>query len=554
MTLPRPAKKGEMVALDLEMFGQDVKRLHRPHGTFACLSIAYSAEEHYQITDKADLPKALERLKSGMWIFHNALYDLRQLRGLCNTPPVSKVWDTMLVERAMFGGYYNDFSLAGLTRRWLHVYLSKEQQSEFGQAEHMTTEMAEYAIRDAISTLLIAQAQRHQLDESEDQLRSYWEVDEPAIWAFLDLQPVAIDADGWRKLAEENDATGVSIQLDLGFNVKSPKQTIEHVEKMTRVHLQDSTKLSLEQLALGMRSEGYDSAAEFIEKILEARSYRDASSKYGMKWLDEYVEEENLVYPDFKVSGTETSRTSCSSPNVQQIPVRKMPKFRELFVSRHPGGSIIIADQNQQELRFLAWFSGDTVLRKALLDGRDLHQEVADDFGLTRRKGKDINLGLGYGMSAAGLASRVGISIEAAEAGIRKRNARYPLAAIWSSNQKSRGAALGYVTSALGRRMWINPYLEQWERNAINSPIQSSAAEQTKIWLRLIFDEAKARDLPFAVTMLVHDELVADVPKGMVRQYAKLLKETGIESGKMVAPDMEFDVAVAYGPNWGAKA
>ena len=111
----QPAKKGEFVGLDIEMMGQDAARLHIPHGEFACLSIAYSGGI-YQVTSIAEAQHTLQVVKAGQWVFQNALYDLRQLRRFFNISP-RPIWDTMLVERVLWGGYYSAFALDDLGRR-----------------------------------------------------------------------------------------------------------------------------------------------------------------------------------------------------------------------------------------------------------------------------------------------------------------------------------------------------------------------------------------------------------------------------------------------------
>ena len=152
--LPRPPLPNEPVSLDIELFKMNGKRLHRPTGMFACLSIAYSSDEVYQVYDLADLKKSMEILDGAQWVFHNSLFDLSHLRRWCSFQQ-RPVWDTLLVETDIFGGYYDEFGLDDLTRRWLGKRLPKYTRNLFGGTEQLTSEMEQYAADDAVATIQI---------------------------------------------------------------------------------------------------------------------------------------------------------------------------------------------------------------------------------------------------------------------------------------------------------------------------------------------------------------------------------------------------------------
>ncbi len=154
MTLPREAKPDELVSVDLEMFGME--KLHRADGTFASMSIAYLDGDAYLITDEKDIRPALDRIKQGMWVFQNALFDLRILRRYTDVPQ-RFVHDTMLIEKDLFGGWFSRFDLQNLVRRWLGIFLDKEVRKQFEKAVELTPEMEEYSLNDAIYTVQIAE-------------------------------------------------------------------------------------------------------------------------------------------------------------------------------------------------------------------------------------------------------------------------------------------------------------------------------------------------------------------------------------------------------------
>jgi DNA polymerase I-like protein with 3'-5' exonuclease and polymerase domains len=552
-TLPREAKKDEWVAIDIEMYGQDRARLHRPHGTFACISISYSPRETYVVEAVQDMRSALRRIRHGTWVLQNASYDIRQLRRFVDIPQ-RPIWDTMLVEQGLFSGWYEDFGLEHLARRWLNRVLSKDERSNFGKRSTLTEEMRRYAARDAYVTLQVARAQKAYVDEENLSMKHYWDVDERAMWAVLDMPPSRIDVDGWLKLAGMHEKIGMKMQDEIGFNVLSHEIVKKKIKEETGEKLKNTKgKDTLEPLERKLRGQGRTGEADFLRHILDTRMYRKAASTYGQKFIDDHVEDGGLVYGDFRVIGTRSGRMSCTNPNLQNIPVRNLPIFRKLFVSQFPRGRMYVADAWQQEVCILAYFSEDRMLKEDLLKGKDLHQQAADDFGLSRRQGKDINLGLGYGMSEWGLASRTGMSMADARRGISKRQRRYGGVSAWNDKQKARAIALEYVETTMGRRVWINQYDRQWERHSINLPIQGTAAEHTKLWLILTHEYCRSQGIPFRVPLVIHDELVADVPPGEGKAWRSILTRTGVDGGAIAVPSFPMRTEIVSGRSWGAK-
>lgn len=550
--LPREAKQEEKVAIDLEMFGQQEGRLHRPHGTFACLSIAFENGESYLIEEVHDLRECFSRLQAGQWVFHNAAYDIRQLRAFVDIRQ-RPVWDTMLVEAGLFSGWYDKFSLGDLHRRWIGTDISKGLRGEFGTRSTLTDAMRLYSVEDAKATLAVAIAQNAYVKHEKISLRHYWIVDEPCMWAIIDMPPAKIDVDGWLKLAEHHANTGEQIQKELGFNVYSHTQTKAALEKAGIKVRNTNRKDTLSPLARKLLVDGETGKSNLVQRIVDSRVFRKAASTYGKDWVDQHVEEGGLVYGDYWTIGTRSSRMACSNPNLQNIPTRELPIFRRLFVSKFDSGIISVADSWQQEVCILAWMSQDKNLRMALEEHRDLHQETADDFGLSRRDGKDINLGLGYGMSAPGLASRVGISLKEADEGIRRRNERYASVHSWGDQQRRKAFAQEYLETSLGRRLWINRYDRQWERHAVNLPIQGTAAEHTKLWFVLCHKLSQEKEIPFRIPLVVHDELVSDVPPTEEAFWSKILSRFGTISGNIVVPGFQMQTSVRSGSSWGVK-
>jgi len=295
---------------------------------------------------------------------------------------------------------------------------------------------------------------------------------------------------------------------------------------------------------------------DLLSGILRARKCRDAMSKYGADWIDKNVENKEWIYPNWNVIGAETGRMSCSKPNMQNIPKRGEGSVYRSFFLATKGGRLLIGDVVQQEPRFSAFLSHDPNLTKEIIDGINLHERAADLFNLKGNKaeryirGKTINLGLNYGMSAWGLATRVGISIEEAEAGIRARKRHYSRYTAWQDRQIRQAERMGYVNTVTGRPVWTNEYNFGYKRNAINSPIQGSAADQTKLALSYVREQCNAEGIPFCVILVVHDEIVMNIPRGMMTQYRRIMKDSWLEAGKKLMPTMPTVVNMATGYNW----
>lgn len=291
-----------MVALDIEMFNQDREKLHRPHGNFACISVAVEGrDEIYQLYDTADLKKLFLSMSKAYWVGHNMLYDLKQLMRFVEIKP-RPIWDTMLVEQSMFGGYYQNFGLRDLTRRYLGIVMSKEVRSEFQDSVEMTPDMKTYAALDAKYTLQIALMQRER-HEGAPGYSAYRDIDEKMIWPLLDIQGVPVDVEAWTKSTNEFQAIADNLQDTLGINVNSQAQVLKACAK-AGIHIADTKAATLEAY----------SDVPLIADILKTRMYRKAVSTYGLKWLEKYVEDDGKVYSSWHITGAETGRMSSSNP------------------------------------------------------------------------------------------------------------------------------------------------------------------------------------------------------------------------------------------------
>jgi len=535
--LPPEAKSGQLVCMDVETFGQKKSRLHRPEGTFACLSIRLEhSEDTYQIYDQHDIKKVLSLVKKGTWIFHNSLYDLTQLRRFATIQP-RFIWDTMLVDQSMWGGYYDSYSLRSLARRQLGIFMDKEIRNDFETATVMTPEMVEYAAADVDYALQIAVKQQEY--RNSIYFNAYINVDEPMIFPVLDMKPIKIDRPEWTRYVGELAMLAKETEARLGINSYSHQQVMLEARKH-HINLKNTQGTTLEEF----------SENEFISDVILARRYRHAVSSYGLKWLNDNLEEDDLVYAACHITGAKTGRQSYSNPSMQNVPQRKLPHYRTLFISKH--GKMRVSDITQQEPTILGWESQDPVLLASIEAEEDLHQAVADEVGGDRNTvGKTLNLGMSYGMSPKGVSKRLGISESAGNALVMKYFTRYKGVFSWISQKRQEAYKNGFVTTASHRRMFINPHSRHAENNAINSPIQGGAADFTKVWQRKIWE--RREEVPYEFMLSVHDEILNDPKPEDMKATGRVEDEAFIEAASVLYPKIKFRKETKTGRTWACK-
>lgn len=314
------------VGIDIEIFGMNDKTLHRPtSGRFACLSIATSPEDVYMIHDINEIPMAMYAIKDSIWIAHNSKFDLMNLRRWDKIEPRKKLWDTLLIERILYGGYFDTFSLADLARRYLNIYMEKETRDEFKTATEMSEQMIQYAALDASITLSICYAQQKVMTKNDFKIWS--EVDCPALWAVMDMRGMAIDVDKWLALAELNKQRGEELKALLPINPRSYKKLklylIEHGFKGLKNTQEDT-------LIKAMRRYPKTDAAKYVQTILDSRDYLHSSSTYGRNFVERHVEYDDrvtVIVPDWNITGAETGRMSCVTKDTLIEMPRDLQKY-----------------------------------------------------------------------------------------------------------------------------------------------------------------------------------------------------------------------------------
>jgi len=303
----------------------------------------------------------------------------------------------------------------------------------------------------------------------------------------------------------------------------------------------------------------------FVGKILEFRALKKLLSTY-IDPLPELIDPNtNKVHTTFNQALTATGRLSSVKPNLQNIPIRteRGSRIREAFVASYPQGCIVSADYSQIELRLMAHLSGDKAMISAFNNEADIHRATAahlagkapqDVTPEERRHAKVANFGIIYGISAFGLAQRMEISRTAAKEFIEEYFVKYPGVRAYMDRSIEEAREKGYVETMFGRRRYLPDINSRnfnvrslAERNAINAPIQGSAADIIKlamvnVWNRLHREEFKSR-----MILQVHDELVFDVVDGERDALMTMVKEEMENVCKLSIP---LIAECNYGTNW----
>ena len=348
------------------------------------------------------------------------------------------------------------------------------------------------------------------------------------------------------------------------FNMNSPKQLGEILFE----------KLKLDPKAKKTKTGQYSTSEEVLQKlaykheiiqhILKYRTYQKLKSTYVDALPSEIEPKDNRVHTTFSQTTAATGRLSSLNPNLQNIPIRtaRGQQIRGAFVAEE-GKKIISADYSQIELRLIAELSGEDNMIKAFQNGEDIHASTAsklfkiplDQVDKTQRsQAKTVNFGIIYGQGAFALAEQTGLSRTEAKQMIDSYYENYPKLKIFMTEQVEKARKNGFVETILGRKRHLkdinsNNFVVRGhaERNAVNAPIQGSAADIIKVAMIDIDRALSEGGFKTKMLLQVHDELLFEVPEEEIEPIKALIKEKMESAVKTKVP---LIVEVGVGNNW----
>ena len=302
-----------------------------------------------------------------------------------------------------------------------------------------------------------------------------------------------------------------------------------------------------------------------MDLVLQYREYKKLKSTYVDALPEMVSNKDNLIHTDYAQAVTVTGRLSSNKPNLQNIPIKTKlgRKTRSAFIPRNNNNVIVAADYSQVELRIMADFSQDKEMIKAFKEGQDIHQLTASKvFNVSlssvddtmRRKAKEVNFGIIYGISPFGLSQNLQISRAEAKEIIDAYFNKFSDVKNYINNAIIKARENKYVETLLGRRRYLrdidsrNFTLRSFsERNAINSPIQGSAADIIKLAMIEISKWIKQNEFNSKMIMQVHDELVFDVCENELEYFQSNIKKIMENVVKMRVP---LTVDLGVGKTW----
>ena len=436
---------------------------------------------------------------------------------------------------------------------------------ERGMAEVPVERATAYAAADAEVVTRLVGPLRRKLEEN-DLMELFQEVELPLIevLAWMERRGVLLDVDVLREQGKELEVMLERLREELyelagvRFNPNSTPQVREILYERLKLPVIAKTKTGPSTDASVLRE--LSRLHEFPARLLAYRELEKLRNTYVEK-LPQYVNPRTgRVHTSFNQTGTATGRLSSSEPNLQNIPLREgFIDIRRAFVA--PKGRVLLgADYSQIELRVLAHFSGDENLIGAFRRGEDLHRRTAAEiFGVPPEKvddrmrsvAKRVNFGIVYGITPYGLARDQGIPQEEAKRFIERFFAAYPKVKEYIERTVKEVEERGYTVTILGRKRWIQApggkLVGAARRNAINAPIQGSAADIMKLAMLECHRLWKEGKLPAEMILQVHDELIFEVEEDAAEEAGRIIKETMEGVYELKAP---LKVDIKIGRNW----
>ena len=528
------------------------------------------------VPDQIPARAALDRLKAlaedpgVLKIGQNLKYDILILgRHGIRVAPYD---DTMLISYVLDGGR-GSHGMDALSERHLgHETIA--YSSVAGTGKNAITfdrvpldKATAYAAEDADVTLRLWQALKPRLP-AEAKTTVYETLERPLVevLARMERRGILIDRQVLSRLSGDFAQTAARVEAEIQelagepLNPGSPKQLGDILFGKMGLPGGTKTKTGAWSTAAGVLEDLAEEGHALPQKILEWRTVSKLRSTYTDA-LPTYVNAETgRVHTSFSLAATTTGRLSSSEPNIQNIPVRTEEgrKIRTAFIAA-PGAKLVSADYSQIELRVLAHIADIPQLRQAFADGVDIHAMTASEmFGvpvkgmdpLVRRRAKAINFGIIYGISAFGLANQLGIAREEASAYIKKYFERFPGIRDYMDRTKAFCRDNGYVETIFGRRCHFpairsgNPSERAFvERQAINAPIQGSAADIIRRAMARMDAALAAARLDGLMLLQVHDELVFEVPDDQVERTLPVVRRV-MEDAPMPALELRVPLAV----------
>jgi DNA polymerase-1 len=573
--------KQSAICFDTETTGLDVQQAE-----LVGMSFAYKTSEAFYIPVSENREEAQALVNEFKVVFENTSsvkigqnikYDLSILKRY-GIEIKGKLFDTMVAHFLIQPEMRHNMNVLAETYLnyspiSIETLIGKKGKGQLTMRDVAVEEIKEYAAEDADITLQLKNKFEPMLSDAHIK-KLFEEIEIPLISVLADMEAegITLDKNALKELSGELEKDILKVEAEIqqlagtSFNVSSPKQVGEVLFEVLKV-TEKPKKTKTGQYATGeeilVKLVGKH---EIIGKILDYRELVKLKNTYVDSLPLLVNPNSGRIHTSYNQVVAVTGRLSSDNPNLQNIPIRteRGREIRKAFVARNENYILLSADYSQIELRIIAELSKDAGMIEAFQSGQDIHkstaakvynvslEEVTSDM---RRNAKMVNFGIIYGISAFGLSERLNIPRKEAAEIIENYFAKYPGIKSYMDESIEIAREKGYVETIMGRRRYLrdinssNHTVRGYaERNAINSPIQGSAADMLKIAMINIQNDFKAKNIKSKMLLQVHDELVFDVLKEEL-EIVKPIIENRMKNAipSLVVP---MEVGMGVGKNW----
>lgn len=565
-------------------FDTEITSLDEMEADLVGMSFCYKKGLAYYIPFSANREEVLETLeifrpffekKDIVKIAHNLKTDYKILKQY-GIDVESAIFDTMIAHYLLNpdGRHVMEYlaeMYLGYKPVAIETLIGKKGKNQTTFQALSVEEQTKYAAEDADITWRLYEVFAPQL-KIENLENLFYTVEMPLmkVLAKMELEGISLDKKWLEQESKdlENDLRNLEKTIfemsGEEFNMNSPKQLGEVLfEKMQLDPKAKKTKSGQYATSEDILQK-LSSKHEIIKHILEYRTYQKLKSTYVDALPLQIDKDDHRVHTNFSQTTAATGRLASVNPNLQNIPIRTLrgQQIRGAFVA-NPGNKLIAADYSQIELRLIAAISEEENMIKAFQDGEDIHASTAsklfdvplEEVTKTQRsQAKTVNFGILYGQGAFGLAEQTGLSRTEAKEMIANYFETYPKLKKYMAEQVTKAQEMGYVETILNRKRHLKDINSanfvvkaHAERNAVNAPIQGSAADVIKLAMIKIDEQLTEKNLKTKMLLQVHDELVFEAPEEELETVTALIKKEMETAYETTVPLL---VEVGVGDNW----
>ena len=510
-------------------------------------------------------------------IGQNVKYDLKVLSKY-GIQIKGKLFDTMIAHYLINPDMRHNMDVLSETYlkyspKSIETLIGKKGKNQLSMRDVPLEDVKEYAAEDADVTLQLKQVFSPILDKAETK-KLFDEIEIPLIpvLAAMEMEGINLDEDFLKKMSVEMQKDIAEFEQKIyetageKFNLASPKQLGEVLFDKMKIGGVKQKKTKTGQYATGEEVLSYlANEHQIVKDILEWRQMVKLLSTYIDALPNQVNKRTQRVHTDYMQTVAATGRLSSNNPNLQNIPIRTQRGrlIRKAFIARDENYTLLSADYSQIELRIIAALSGEENMIKAFKNNEDIHRSTAakvfnvaleDVTKEQRSNAKTVNFGIIYGVSAFGLSNQTSLTRSESAALIDAYYKTYPKLKLYMSEQVDFARENGYVQTVFGRRRYLKDINSAnvvvrgaAERNAVNAPIQGSAADIIKIAMINIYQKLTSENWKSKMLLQVHDELVFDVHNSELEKIQPMIKYEMENAFIMTVP---LDVEMGVGKDW----